>query len=271
MMASCSKACLPFTIKLYSEEKGYKAIEKLQEGGQCKKIRHFVKIWYCAHWLVDKHIRLSRTTVNPLKSYRLFEANAVISYPVMLVGKLLIRTSFAAPPGRLFLTIGAGKDPLSCKITERKSLNFVPRYMKVKIINHSRHALPAYETIASAGMDLKANLDTAVLLHPGERAMIPTALFMELPAGYEAQVRPRSGLAWKHGITVLNSPGTIDADYRGEIKIILVNHGQESFEIRDGERIAQLVIAKHERVTWVETGDLQSSERGAGGFGSTGK
>ena len=143
--------------------------------------------------------------------------------------------------------------------------------MEVKVINQSHHPLPAYETTASAGMDLRANLDKPVMLEPKQRLLIPTGLFIELPIGYEAQVRPRSGLAWKHGITVLNSPGTIDADYRGEIKVILINHGQEAFEIKDGERIAQLVVARHERVQWQEAVSLEDSHRGAGGFGSTGK
>ncbi len=143
--------------------------------------------------------------------------------------------------------------------------------MQVKIVNRSRHALPAYETLASAGMDLRAQLDAPVQIAPLQRVMIPTGLFIELPIGTEAQVRPRSGLAWKMGLTVLNSPGTIDADYRGEIKVILVNLSQESVEINDGERVAQLVIALHERVEWQLTEELQETERGAGGFGSTGK
>ncbi len=142
---------------------------------------------------------------------------------------------------------------------------------EVKVINRSRHALPAYETSHSAGMDLRANLESPVTIHPRQRVLIPTGLFIELPEGYEAQVRPRSGLALKYGITVLNSPGTIDADYRGEIKVILINHGQEAFEINDGERVAQMVVARHERVQWTETGSLEESLRGAGGFGSTGK
>ncbi len=143
--------------------------------------------------------------------------------------------------------------------------------MDVKIINQSGHPLPSYETVAAAGMDLRANLEQFVTVSPLQRVIIPTGLFIELPLGFEAQVRPRSGLAWKHGITVLNSPGTIDADYRGEIKVILINLGQESFEIKNGERIAQLVISKHERVEWREASDLQDTSRGAGGFGSTGK
>ncbi len=143
--------------------------------------------------------------------------------------------------------------------------------MEVKIINRSKHSLPNYETESSAGMDLRANLDEVVTIQSLQRVMIPTGLFMELPIGFEAQVRPRSGLAWKHGLTVLNSPGTIDADYRGEIKVILVNLSNESFEIKDGERIAQMVIARHERVQWKDAVELQETERGAGGFGSTGK
>lgn len=143
--------------------------------------------------------------------------------------------------------------------------------MKVKIINRSKHPLPEYKTIASAGMDLNANLDEAVTLKPLERKLIPTGLFMELPIGYEAQVRPRSGLALKHGISVLNSPGTIDADYRGEIGVILVNLSNDEFTIQDGERIAQMVIAQHETAEWVEVENLEESERGAGGFGSTGR
>ena len=143
--------------------------------------------------------------------------------------------------------------------------------MEVKIINQSHHPLPAYETIASAGMDLKANLDSPISIQPSDTVIIPTGLFMELPIGFEAQIRPRSGLAAKNGITVLNSPGTIDADYRGEIKVILINHGKKEFVINDGERIAQMVIAKHERVVWKESKQLEESERGTGGFGSTGK
>jgi dUTP pyrophosphatase len=143
--------------------------------------------------------------------------------------------------------------------------------IKVNIINRSAHALPAYESPLSAGMDLRANINEVITLHPGMRQLIPTGIYIELPAGHEAQVRPRSGLAAKHGVTVLNSPGTVDADYRGEIKVILINHGREDFIINNGDRIAQLVIAKHERVEWQNVDELQSSERGAGGFGSTGK
>lgn len=142
--------------------------------------------------------------------------------------------------------------------------------MKIKIINRSTHPLPSYETLASAGMDLRACLDQPLTLQPLERAMIKTGLFMELPIGYEAQVRPRSGLATKKGITVLNSPGTIDADYRGEIAVILVNLSNEAFTISHGERIAQMIVAKHERAEWEEVQELNQTERGAGGFGSTG-
>ncbi len=142
--------------------------------------------------------------------------------------------------------------------------------MKIKIINKSNHQLPSYETNASAGMDLRANLDSPILLKPLERTIIKTGLFIELPIGIEAQVRPRSGLAAKKGITVLNAPGTIDADYRGEIGVILVNLSNEDFTIENGERIAQLVIAKHERTDWDEVEVLSETERGEGGFGSTG-
>lgn len=142
--------------------------------------------------------------------------------------------------------------------------------MKINIINKSKHPLPSYETIASAGMDLRANINDPITLQPMERALIPTGLFMELPIGYEAQVRPRSGLALKKGITCLNSPGTVDADYRGEIGVILANLSTEPFVVENGERIAQMVIAKHERAEWIEVKELSSTERGAGGFGSTG-
>lgn len=142
--------------------------------------------------------------------------------------------------------------------------------MTIKIINKSQHALPNYETIASAGMDLRANLTKPITLNPLERAIVKTGLFIELPIGYEAQVRPRSGLAAKNGITVLNSPGTIDADYRGEIGVILVNLSNEVFVIENGERIAQLIIAQHERAEWIETQELSETSRGEGGFGSTG-
>ncbi len=142
--------------------------------------------------------------------------------------------------------------------------------MNIKIINKSNHSLPQYETMASAGMDLRANLVAAVTLKPLERTIIKTGLFIELPIGIEAQVRPRSGLAAKKGITVLNAPGTVDADYRGEIGVILVNLSNEDFTIENGERVAQLVIAKHERAAWQQVDILGETERGAGGFGSTG-
>ena len=142
--------------------------------------------------------------------------------------------------------------------------------MKVKIINKSAHDLPNYETAFSAGMDLRANISEAITLKPLERAIVKTGLFMELPLGFEAQVRPRSGLAAKKGITVLNSPGTIDADYRGEIGVILVNLSNEDFVIENGERVAQMVIAKHEQISWEQVEVLEDSTRGAGGFGSTG-
>ncbi len=142
--------------------------------------------------------------------------------------------------------------------------------MNIKIINKSTHSLPEYETAASAGMDLRANLETAVILKPLERTIVKTGLFLELPIGVEAQVRPRSGLAAKKGITVLNAPGTIDADYRGEIGVILVNLSDENFTIENGERVAQLVIAKHERAAWQQVKILTETQRGTGGFGSTG-
>lgn len=142
--------------------------------------------------------------------------------------------------------------------------------MKVQIINRGHHALPAYATALSAGMDLRANLDEPIVLKPLQRCLVPTGLFLALPEGYEAQVRPRSGLALKKGVTVLNSPGTIDADYRGEVGVILINLSAEEFVIEDGERIAQMVIARHEQVTWEEVEILSETERGAGGFGHTG-
>ncbi len=142
--------------------------------------------------------------------------------------------------------------------------------MKIKIINKSNHDLPHYETIASAGMDLRASLSESRILKPLERSIVGTGLFIELPVGYEAQVRPRSGLAAKKGVTVLNAPGTIDADYRGEIGVILVNLSNEDFTINNGERIAQLVIAKHERAEWEDAEELSNTSRGEGGFGSTG-
>ena len=143
--------------------------------------------------------------------------------------------------------------------------------MKVRLINTSRHELPAYATGGAAGMDIRANLDEPVTLAPLQRAMIPTGLFLEIPAGYEAQVRPRSGLAAKHGITVLNTPGTIDADYRGEVKVILVNLSNDPFTVNDGERVAQLVVAAHATITWELTESLSETSRGEGGFGHTGK
>ncbi len=143
--------------------------------------------------------------------------------------------------------------------------------MKVNIINKSKHSLPAYETNLSAGMDLRANLSEPIILQPMQRALIPTGLYIELPSGTEAQIRPRSGLAFKNGITVLNSPGTIDADYRGEIKVLLINLSQEAFEIKDSERIAQMVVSKHETVEWQLVESLNETQRGEGGFGHTGK
>ncbi|MFB6341774.1 dUTP diphosphatase [Saccharicrinis sp. FJH62] len=143
--------------------------------------------------------------------------------------------------------------------------------MIVKIVNKSKHDLPAYSTVLSAGMDLRANIDEPITLNPLDRALVKTGLFIELPEGYEAQIRPRSGLAYKKGITVLNTPGTIDADYRGEIGVILVNLSNEPFVINDGERICQMVIAKHETVDWHEVELLEETMRGAGGFGHTGK
>ncbi len=142
--------------------------------------------------------------------------------------------------------------------------------MQIQIINKSKHELPSYETIASAGMDLRANLDASITLKPLERTIVKTGLFIALPIGTEAQVRPRSGLAAKKGITVLNAPGTVDADYRGEIGVILINLSDKEFMINDGERIAQMVIAKHERADWNEVSELDETKRGAGGFGSTG-
>jgi dUTP pyrophosphatase len=142
--------------------------------------------------------------------------------------------------------------------------------LKVRIINRSPHPLPQYETKGSAGMDLRANLETPLTLNPLERSLVPTGLFIELPDGYEAQIRPRSGLAAKRGLTMLNSPGTIDSDYRGEIKCIVVNLSNEPQTIEPGERIAQMVIARYEQIDWLETDSLDDTERGAGGFGSTG-
>jgi len=143
--------------------------------------------------------------------------------------------------------------------------------LNIKIINKSTNPLPQYQTEESAGMDLHANLSETIVLNSGERKLIPTGLCIELPKGYEAQVRPRSGLALKHGITVLNSPGTIDSDYRGEIQVLLINHGQLSFEIQHGERIAQMIVAQHERVYWLQTDALTDTLRGEGGYGSSGK
>jgi dUTP pyrophosphatase len=143
--------------------------------------------------------------------------------------------------------------------------------MKIKVINQSKHPLPEYQTPLAAGLDLRANLDEPVSLEPLERKLIGTGLFIELPAGYEAQIRPRSGLAFKYGLSVLNTPGTVDADYRGEIKVLLVNLSNETFVVQDGERIAQMVIAKHEQIQWDAAETLSETERGAGGYGSTGK
>ena len=142
---------------------------------------------------------------------------------------------------------------------------------RVKIINKSDLPLPQYQTELSAGMDIPANVESAITLQPGERQLIATGLYLEIPPGYEMQIRPRSGLALKHGITVLNSPGTVDADYRGEIKVLLINHGQEPFQITKGDRIAQMVLAKHEVISWEVTSNLNPSERGSGGYGSSGK
>ncbi len=143
--------------------------------------------------------------------------------------------------------------------------------MKVKVINRSRHELPQYETPQSAGLDIRANVDSPVVLKPLERKLVPTGLYVELPVGYEAQIRPRSGLALKHGISLLNTPGTIDADYRGEIGVIMVNLSNEEFTVNDGDRIAQMVVARHEQVEWQPVETLVDSERGEGGFGHTGK
>ena len=143
--------------------------------------------------------------------------------------------------------------------------------LKIKVINQSKHDLPEYATLQAAGLDLKANITESIVLKPLQRQLIPTGLFIELPESFEAQIRPRSGLAFKNGITVLNSPGTIDADYRGEIKVLLINLSSEEFIINDGERIAQMVVAKYEQIEWVPVSELENSSRGAGGFGSTGK
>ncbi len=143
--------------------------------------------------------------------------------------------------------------------------------MDINIVNQSENSLPSYETIASAGMDLRAWISEPISMQPMQRALVPTGLFIELPVGYEAQVRPRSGLAIKSGITVLNSPGTIDADYRGEVKVILINLSSVSFTIKSGDRIAQMIISKHEQANWKQVGELNQTERGSGGFGHTGK
>lgn len=143
--------------------------------------------------------------------------------------------------------------------------------MQVRVINHSAHPLPAYQTEHAAGLDVRAHLAEPVTLAPLERALIPTGLHLEIPPGYEAQVRPRSGLAYKHGIGIVNSPGTIDADYRGEVKVLLVNLSNEPFVVQDGERIAQLVFARHETIEWVEATELSDTARGTGGYGSTGR
>ena len=142
--------------------------------------------------------------------------------------------------------------------------------VQIKVVNKSRHALPEYATLLSAGMDLRANISEPVILKPLERRLIPTGLYMALPPGYEAQVRPRSGLAFKHGISVLNTPGTIDADYRGEVKVLLVNFSNDDFIVEDGERVAQMIVARHEKGEWVETDILDETERGEGGYGHTG-
>ena len=143
--------------------------------------------------------------------------------------------------------------------------------MIIRVINKSKNTLPAYETLHAAGMDLRADVETALVLKPMERKLIPTGLYIELPDGFEAQIRPRSGLAFKHGIGIVNSPGTIDADYRGEIKVLLINFGQEDFEINTGDRVAQMVVAKHERVDWEQVEVLNETLRGEGGYGHTGK
>jgi dUTP pyrophosphatase len=143
--------------------------------------------------------------------------------------------------------------------------------MKIRIVNKSKHPLPAYSTEASAGMDIRADIENEIVLEPGKRKLVKTGLFIEIPSGYEAQIRPRSGLAISKGITVLNSPGTIDSDYRGEICVILVNLSEEKFVIRDGERICQMIIARHEKADWIQVESINETERGSGGFGHTGK
>ena len=151
------------------------------------------------------------------------------------------------------------------------TLQGTQRATTVPVVNKGRHPLPLYATDHSAGLDLRANLDSPIILAPGEYRLIPTGLHIELPEGTEAQVRPRSGLAFKYGVTVLNAPGTIDADYRGEVGVLLINHGKEPFEVKDGERVAQLVVSRYERIRFEENADLRASERGTGGFGHTGK
>lgn len=145
------------------------------------------------------------------------------------------------------------------------------KVIQVKIVNRTNHPSPSYATAKSAGMDLRAFIDSPIILAPGMRKLIPTGIHIELPAGTEAQIRPRSGLAYKHGVTVLNSPGTIDADYRGDVGVILINHGDDAFEVKDGDRIAQMVIARYEQVEWTEVQTLEETERGKGGFGHTGR
>jgi dUTP pyrophosphatase len=163
------------------------------------------------------------------------------------------------------------KNVYFCQFSKNRDLNFETKPMKVRIVNASGNDLPEYATNASAGMDLRANLDEPVVLKPLQRAMIPTGIFIELPIGFEAQIRPRSGFAAKHGITVLNTPGTVDADYRGEIKVILVNLSDEAFEVTNGERIAQMVISAHAKAEWEQVDELNETSRGAGGFGHTGR
>ncbi len=143
--------------------------------------------------------------------------------------------------------------------------------MKIRIVNKSKHKLPSYSTEASAGMDLRANLESDIILNSGERALVPTGLYVEIPVGYEAQIRPRSGLAINKGVTILNSPGTIDADYRGEVCVIMVNCAKEDFIIKDGDRICQMIITKHEKAEWISVERLEETKRGEGGFGHTGK
>jgi dUTP pyrophosphatase len=148
--------------------------------------------------------------------------------------------------------------------------NDINQEMNVRIINNSKNALPAYETLHAAGMDLRADVDEPVILAPMERKLIPTGLFIELPEGFEAQIRPRSGLAFKHGIGIVNSPGTIDADYRGEVKVLLINLSGQEFVVNSGDRVAQMLIARHEKIHWEQVGELNETTRGAGGFGHTG-